>query len=207
MTLMEIAKRFDLQPKDVTVYIQTNATFPVKRNFQTGELTIPDDVDIESFIAPLIQSIQDKKDQAAEQQARQKKEEAERIAQQEKEEAERIAQQRKYQTELRLLQEDLEKQQAEQLHAVAIEKLKKEGAEGYYQYKVISLVDEDGGYVDVGQLTMHLNALGIEGWHLVSAYSNEIGRNSSSSGVGGFSSGTNSTVDQNILILERFVKF
>ena len=196
MTVMEIAKTFNLPPKDVTAFIQANATFPVKRNFQTGEISIPDDIDIKSFIAPLVDQTLAKERAKANQ-----------IAQQQREAAEKAAQQQRAATELRLMQEDMDRQNEEKRHAVAIEKLKENGAEGYCQYKVISLVDENGGYIDAKQLTANLNALGIEGWHLVAAYTNEIGHNSSSSGFGGYSSGTNATVDQNILIFERFVKF
>ena len=186
MTIIEIAKTFNLQPKDVAAFVQQNATFPVKKNFQTGEITIPDNIDIKSFLAPLIEGIQNEQKEKA------------------KREAEKIAQQHKHQTELRLMQEDLKQQQAEQLHTVAIEKLKSNGAEGYWQYKVLSLVDKDGGYLDATQLTDNLNALGIEGWHLVAAYSNELGHNTNPSAFG---ASTNATIDQNILIFERFVKF
>ena len=65
----------------------------------------------------------------------------------------------------------------------------------------------DKRIIDTNELMLNLNSLGIEGWHLVSAYSNEIGHTSSSSGFGGFSTGTNATIDQNILIFERFVRF
>jgi hypothetical protein len=41
---------------------------------------------------------------------------------------------------------------------------------------------------------------------LVTAYSNELGKNALSGGVGGALLGVNSTVDENILIFERFVK-
>ena len=193
---MEIAKTFNLQPKDVTAFIQANATFPVKRNFQTGEISIPDDVDIKTFIAPLIERIHGEE-----------QEKANRIAQQQIEAAEKAAQQQREATEWRLRQEDLARQKKEVSHAIAIEKLKKDGADGYYEYKVISLVDKDGGYIDANELMLNLNSLGIEGWHLVSAYSNEIGHTSSSSGFGGYSTGTNATIDQNILIFERFVRF
>ena len=196
MTVMEIAKTFNLQPKDVTAFIQANATFPVKRNFQTGEISIPDDVDIKTFIAPLIERIHGEE-----------QEKANRIAQQQIEAAEKAAQQQREATEWRLRQEDLARQKKEVSHAIAIEKLKKDGADGYYEYKVISLVDKDGGYIDANELMLNLNSLGIEGWHLVSAYSNEIGHTSSSSGFGGYSTGTNATIDQNILIFERFVRF
>ena len=196
MNVMEIAKAYKLLPKDVSAFIEANATFPVKRNFQTGEITIPDNVDIRSFIAPLVDKFYPEE-----------RDKANRIAQQQRDAAEKAAQQQRAAAELRFLQEDLERKNEEKRHAVAIEKLKKSGAEGYCQYKVISLVDENGGYIDAMQLTVNLNTLGIEGWHLVAAYSNEIGHNSSSSGYGGYSSGTNSTVDQNILIFERFVRF
>ena len=207
MTVIEIAKTFNLQPKDVTAFIQTNATFPVKRNFQTGEISIPDDIDIKTFIAPLVESIHREEQEKANRIAQQQREAAERAAQQRRLAAEQAAQQQRAATELRLHQEDLARQNKEASYAVEIEKLKNNGAEGYYEYKVISLVDEDGGYIDIKQLTTNLNALGVEGWHLVSAYSNEIGHTSSSSGYGGYSTGTNATVDQNILIFERFVRF
>lgn len=55
-------------------------------------------------------------------------------------------------------------------------------------------------------MTHTLNELGIDGWHLVTAYSNELGKNALSGGAGGVLLGVNSTIDENILIFERFVK-
>ena len=85
--------------------------------------------------------------------------------------------------------------------------LKENGHEGYYEYKVISLSDNQYGERNVGELSSMLNSLGRDGWHLKCAYSNEMGHNSTSGGIGGFSTGTNATIDQNILIFERFIKF
>ncbi len=184
MTVTELAKRFDLQPKDITAFVQANATFPVKRNFQTGEITIPDNVDIANFIAPLLGKAYTEKQQ-------------------------KIASV----VESKIEQERQARCQSEQEHIFAIEKLKKTGVEGYYQYKVISLLDIGGlfssnsGRVNTETMTQTLNELGMEGWHLVTAYSNELGKNALSGGAGGFIMGTNSTVDENILIFERFVKF
>lgn len=59
---------------------------------------------------------------------------------------------------------------------------------------------------DASKITSLLNEYALDGWRLVSAYVNELGHNSSSSGIGEFSTGSNSTIDQHILILERFVK-
>lgn len=82
----------------------------------------------------------------------------------------------------------------------SVNQLKVSGKTGYYEYKAISVVD-NRGVVDVAQLTEKLNKLGLEGWKLQCAYSNEVGKNALS--IGGV--GNNSTVDQNILIFERFV--
>ena len=83
--------------------------------------------------------------------------------------------------------------------------LKENGHQGFYEYKVISLCDDNGGSIDVHELAELLNKLGREGWHLKCAYTNELGHNSNSGGIGGFSTGTNATIDQNVLILERFM--
>lgn len=85
--------------------------------------------------------------------------------------------------------------------------LKENGHEGYYEYRVLSLVDDNSGAIDINTIYKQLNDLGRQGWRLRCAFTNEIGKNSSSAGVGGFSSGTNATVDQNVLILERFIRF
>lgn len=87
-----------------------------------------------------------------------------------------------------------------------INNLKSKGYEGYYEYTTLSLADDNGGALPVSRITGLLNEYALDGWRLVSAYANELGHNSSSSGIGGFSVGSNSTVDQHILILERFVK-
>jgi hypothetical protein len=195
MTVMEIAKTFNLQPKDVTAFILANATFPVKRNFQTGEISIPDDVDIKAFMMPMLEKVNlDKYEQ-------------EKRAADEKRRKEQLA------VEAKIQQENRARREAELQHSVAVEALKKTGAEGYYQYKAISLMDVGGlfrsnsGRVNTEAMTQTLNALGMEGWHLVTAYSNELGKNAMSGGAGGVLLGTNSTVDENILIFERFVRF
>ena len=129
MTVMEIAKTYDLLPKDVTAFIQANATFPVKRNFQTGEISIPDDVDIQSFIAPLWDKVHPGEREKANRIAQQQREAAEKATQQKRLAAERATQEQRAATELRLHQEDLARQKKEASYAVEIEKLKKSGAE------------------------------------------------------------------------------
>jgi len=108
----------------------------------------------------------------------------------------------------RIAQEDADRRQKESEYAVRLEKLKKSGAAGYYEYKAISMVDNHffssrSGRADIAYMNEILNELGLEGWRLVTAYTNELGKNAVS--AGGF--GVNSTMDENILIFERFVKF
>lgn len=197
MTSMEIARRYDLAPKDVVTFIQANATFRVKRNFQTGEITVPDDVDLDAFFAPLLGE---------------KLEKVQAQRRQEQEELERKRRQEQQAVEEKLRQEDRERQEAEQQNVIAVNALKQTGAEGYYQYKAISVQDMSSlfgntGRVNTEAITNVLNRLGMEGWRLVTAYSNELGKNSLSGTVSGFTMGTNATVDENILIFEKFIRF
>ncbi len=85
--------------------------------------------------------------------------------------------------------------------------LKNNGYEGYYEYRILNIHDEKSGAVNIEHMLNELNSLGRQGWQIKCAFTNELGKNSMSAGLGGFSLGTNSTVDQSILILERFVKF
>ena len=128
-------------------------------------------------------------------------EEAARQAERERERKERIEEEAARQAE-RERQIQCQKQALEN----RINSLKSKGYEGYYEYTTLSLVDDDGGGLTTTQVTRLLNDYALDGWRLVSAYANELGHNSTRGGFGGFSTGTNSTVDQHILILERFIR-
>lgn len=80
----------------------------------------------------------------------------------------------------------------------------KEFEEGYYEYEVVALRDEDGR-VDVLKLKKYLNEMGKDGWRLKCVTTNELGKETRSVGIGGFGGGVNSTVEDTVLILERFV--
>lgn len=80
----------------------------------------------------------------------------------------------------------------------------KEFEEGYYEYEVITLQDEDGR-VNATKLKQYLNNMGKNGWRLKCVTTNELGKESKALGIGGFGGAVNSTIDETILILERFV--
>jgi hypothetical protein len=116
------------------------------------------------------------------------------------------------QDQMRQRQEALAREEKEKQYHLRITRLKSQGFDGYYEYKVISMLDVGGlfqsnsGRVNTEAMTQTLNDLGIDGWHLVTAYSNELGKNALSGGAGAMLLGVNSTVDENVLIFERFVK-
>ena len=100
----------------------------------------------------------------------------------------------------------LREEQERILREEKIQNLRKNGYQGYYEYTTLSLIDDKGGGMSAADVSQKLNEYALEGWRLVVGYTNELGHNSSSSGFGGVSSGTNATIDQHILILERFIK-
>lgn len=113
---------------------------------------------------------------------------------QERREQDQLAQRKQYEEN----QERLRKEQE-----TVDEFLKENGHEGFYEYKVVDIRDNNSGAIDVYDATELLNSLGRNGWRLKCAYSNELGHNSTP----GFTTTINSTIDQNILIFERFIKF
>lgn len=192
----EIARKYGLIEYELESYIKEHADFSFKKNFW-GEISIPDDVDIETFIQPLLLRQKERDQKIIDNRLRQQQKQQEELDKQER---------------VRQKEEELERKRKEEQYHLRLDSLKARNIDGYYEYKVISLQDIGGlfnsnsGKVDIEAMTQTLNELGIDGWHLVTAYSNELGKNALSGGVGGALLGVNSTVDENILIFERFVK-
>ena len=90
--------------------------------------------------------------------------------------------------------------------AQKIQKLKDAGYEGYYDYFVVGLDDAQNGAITPIDIAENLLKFAVEGWRLKFIFTNELGRNTSSGGFGGFSTGTNATIERNFLIFERYVK-
>ena len=196
MKASEIARKYGIYEFEVKKYINDHADFPTRDNFW-GDIIISDDIDIEKFIQPLLMEKIDSANMTFEEK---------NILKQ------KMQGEYDKQEQIRKSKEDLERKQREEQHHLCIDNLREKNIEGYYEYKVISLLDVGGlfksnsGRVDTEAMANKLNDLGIDGWHLVTAYSNELGKNALSGGAGGVLLGINSTVDENILIFERFVK-
>lgn len=83
--------------------------------------------------------------------------------------------------------------------------MNKSFTEGYYEYEVIIISDDQNGHLNKVHLKNRLNEMGRNGWRLKAVTSNELGKNTSHVGIGGFGGGTNATIEETILIFERFV--
>ena len=77
---------------------------------------------------------------------------------------------------------------------------------GRYEYATEYLRDSSNGILDKSQLDSVLKKYSEEGWRLHSVFTNEAGKNASSTGIGGLALGSNSTIDITILIFERCIK-
>ena len=214
MKTSEIASKYNIPEFEINTYIRNNETFEFKQNFW-GDMTIPDDVDVDALIQSYLKQKEERAQRIAEKKIRQQQEEHERQLEEQKQQFEAQKQQRAEndrQELMRQQQEALARKQKEEQYHLRIDNLRAKNVEGYYEYKVISLLDVGGlfrsnsGRVNTEAMTQTLNELGIDGWHLVTAYSNELGKNALSGGAGGVLLGVNSTVDENILIFERFVR-
>lgn len=76
----------------------------------------------------------------------------------------------------------------------------------HYEYDVAVIHDTCYGSTNINQLKTVLMKYSLEGWRLVHIFTNELGKSASSLTVGSITSGSNSTVDQTILIFERMIK-
>lgn len=214
MKSSEIARKYWFSEYEVNKHIKNNATFPIKENLW-GDIIIPDDINVREFFQPLFEKKELKEQKIAEEKLRLEEEEQKRLQEEQQrllEEQLELQKEYEKQEKIRQEKERQERKQREEQYSLRLDNLRKQSFNGYYEYKVISLSDVSGlfkknsGQVDIDAMTQTLNDLGLDGWHLVTAYSNELGKNALSGGVGGALLGVNSTVDENILIFERFVK-
>lgn len=74
-----------------------------------------------------------------------------------------------------------------------------------YEYTTARIIDNADGSTNQMQLQSVLMEYANAGWKLHSVITNEIGKNVSSVSIGGFTCGTNATMDEVILIFERMI--
>ena len=79
------------------------------------------------------------------------------------------------------------------------EKLREQGVKQYYEYKAISVADENGK-ANLPAINSHLNEMSMDGWKLHTALTNKTGLDYS----GRYSSAV-SNQDETVLIFERLI--
>lgn len=86
-----------------------------------------------------------------------------------------------------------------------LETLRKRGAEGYWEYDTLSVRDLDTGAINAKKVKEALCRMGWDGWELVTAFSNEVGKTERT--VTGSKDRINATIGDTILIFRRFCRF
>ncbi len=86
-----------------------------------------------------------------------------------------------------------------------LESLRRRGADGYWEYEVLSLRDLNTGAVNTQKIKETLCRMGWDGWELVTAHSNEVGRTEQA--ISGSKDRLNATISDTILIFRRFCRF
>ncbi len=76
----------------------------------------------------------------------------------------------------------------------------------YYEYRTEYLFDDASGELRKRDLDDVLGRYAADGWRLHTMAVNEVGKNETTVGVGGFSNGVNATLDVTILVFERCIK-
>lgn len=105
----------------------------------------------------------------------------------------------KYDLKNRIRERKIILQKREELRSVQLPK------NPQYEYQIVSVGDMDSGEINIREIQRILNQYSEDGWKLHSAFTNELGKNSSATSIGSFGSGTNATIDQTILIFERYI--
>ena len=75
-----------------------------------------------------------------------------------------------------------------------------------YKYVVETFRDNDDGSSNIDLIRLFIASYSLKGWRLHTIYTNEIGKVSSMSGVGGITSGTNATINETIIVMERLFR-
>ena len=130
--------------------------------------------------------------------------ENERAIEREKKRKAEEEERRKRQEEQRIRDEESRRKQEEAAKRKAEEVERKlQEINGTYKYIVETVRDNYDGSSNIDQIRLIIDLYSSKGWRLHTIYTNEIGKESSMSGIGGITSGTNATINETIIVMER----
>lgn len=75
-----------------------------------------------------------------------------------------------------------------------------------YEYDYIIVPNKDDGSTNADKIRSIIINHAMQGWRLVTMYSNELGKNSMGVAVGGIGGGSNTTMCEDIMVFERCIK-
>ena len=87
---------------------------------------------------------------------------------------------------------------------ISLMALKNERRGRKVEYAVETVRDRDNGGADESALNDVLSMYGEKGWQLKFCFTDEVGVESHSATVAGYTTGTNATINEIVLIFERF---
>lgn len=76
----------------------------------------------------------------------------------------------------------------------------------FYEYDYVVVPNKSDGSTDKEHIQEVITNHAMQGWRLVTMYSNELGKNSMGVAVAGVGGGTNTTMCEDIIIFERCIK-
>ena len=90
-----------------------------------------------------------------------------------------------------------------QIYNARLEQYKKNP---FYEYDYIVIPNKCDGHTDKERIQEVITNHAMQGWRLVTMYSNELGKNSLGVAVAGVGGGTNTTMCEDIIVFERCIK-
>lgn len=97
----------------------------------------------------------------------------------------------------------IEYQEIAKIYNARLEQIKKNP---YYEYDYVAVPNKSDGSTDKERIQEIIDSHAMQGWRLVTMYSNERGKNSIGVAVGGVGGGTNTTMCEDVMVFERCIK-
>lgn len=86
------------------------------------------------------------------------------------------------------------------------ERLEQYKRNSFFEYDYIVVPNKSDGSTDQERITEIISSHAMQGWRLITMYSNELGKNSMGVAVAGVGGSTNTTMCEDIMVFERCIK-
>ena len=97
----------------------------------------------------------------------------------------------------------IEYQEIAKIYNARLEQYKKNA---FYEYDYVVVSNLSNGSTDKERIKEVIASHAMQGWRLITMYSNELGKNSVGVAVGGIGGATNTTMCEDIMVFERRIK-